>query len=249
MKERAVVMGIILALSLPVNVYAQGSWQSGEGGWYYIQEDGTPASGWIEENGKSYYLFQDGRCATDTITPDGYYVDSQGEWYRRSASILDVTFQAPDQFLKPAAGTPDWTGGESLEKLKDTVIKVFGGKRNIVITDTCIEYRAVKEKKVLMGLYKDSSREDYRLDIRIELNSESSDMTQKETYDYAVFKALLYQFSSSPEVLEQAIYSGWQGENQWQINRQTPVFAGDTQILYATGTDFGRFWLNARPEQ
>ena len=242
-------MGIVLALSLPGNAYAQGSWEQRDGSWYYLREDGARATGWVEADGKSYYLYEDGRCAMDTITPDGYYVDAGGAWYRKSTSVLeeeDILFAAPDRFIPPVQGQEGWPGMDSLILLREAVVKAFGQERTISITDTAIEYRTVKDKKVLLGLYKDMDKMSYRLDMSIKLDKESSDRKQGETYDYAVFKALLYQFSSSPDVLEQAIYSGWQGKNLWQINRMSRIIAGDCGILYASGAGYGRFWIDAR---
>ena len=74
-------------------------WQIADGKWYYMNPDGSMATGWCFENGKWYYLNGDGSMATgwiningkyyclatdgvlyvNTYTPDGYYVDTNGE--------------------------------------------------------------------------------------------------------------------------------------------------------------------------
>lgn len=70
-----------------------------------------------------------------------------------------------------------------------------------------------------------------------------TDERQTAAFDYAVFKALLYQISSSPEVLEEVLLDAWQGENRWKVNRRDWVRAGDAMILYAPGKEAGRFFI------
>jgi len=41
---------------------------------------GKMATGWIKDGDKWYYLHKDGSMATNTRTPDGYRVDSNGAW-------------------------------------------------------------------------------------------------------------------------------------------------------------------------
>ena len=75
-----------------------GSWQSNATGWWYQNADGSyPVSQWQQINGSwyyfdesgymvasmwigNYYLGESGAMLTDTVTPDGYYVDSSGAW-------------------------------------------------------------------------------------------------------------------------------------------------------------------------
>ena len=72
-----------------------------DGKWYYFRSGGQMATGWIQDGGKWYYLNGSGAMAankwvksgsywyylgsngamlTNTITPDGYRVDSEGRW-------------------------------------------------------------------------------------------------------------------------------------------------------------------------
>ncbi len=76
-------------------------WLKLDGKWYYFRSGGQMASGWIKDGGKWYYLTGSGAMAanrwvksgsywyylgsngamlTNTITPDGYRVDSEGRW-------------------------------------------------------------------------------------------------------------------------------------------------------------------------
>ena len=47
--------------------------------WYYANGDGTAYTGWVNEGG-TYYYIQRGVMLTNTVTPDGYYVDANGVW-------------------------------------------------------------------------------------------------------------------------------------------------------------------------
>ena len=54
--------------------------QSGEK-WYYYRQDGIMACNyWVKTSEKWYYLGSDGVMLKDTVTPDGYRLDSSGVW-------------------------------------------------------------------------------------------------------------------------------------------------------------------------
>ena len=74
-------------------VYTSGSWyyfnSSGQmktgwvytgGNWYYFNISGQMQTGWKVISGKYYYFYGDGHMAANEITPDGYYVNSDGVW-------------------------------------------------------------------------------------------------------------------------------------------------------------------------
>lgn len=48
--------------------------------WYYMNSDGVIKTGWIKDNNNWYFLYDNGVMAADTVTPDGYKVDSSGKW-------------------------------------------------------------------------------------------------------------------------------------------------------------------------
>lgn len=51
------------------------------GQWYFFRSNGAMAkSAWTLWKGKWYYSGADGAMLTDTMTPDGYYVDENGVW-------------------------------------------------------------------------------------------------------------------------------------------------------------------------
>lgn len=48
--------------------------------YYFMPETGEMAVGWIWVEGQWYYMNEDGALLTDTVTPDGYYVDKAGKY-------------------------------------------------------------------------------------------------------------------------------------------------------------------------
>ncbi len=63
-----------------------GTWQQNDDTtWSYVNDDGSYATGWINDNGKDYYINDDGVMLSDQVTPDGYYVDASGAWDGQAA--------------------------------------------------------------------------------------------------------------------------------------------------------------------
>lgn len=55
-------------------------WVNDEDGWKYRQANGTfVVNGWLKVDDKSYYMNEYGIMLSDTITPDGVYVNVKGE--------------------------------------------------------------------------------------------------------------------------------------------------------------------------
>lgn len=47
--------------------------------WYYANANGTAYDGWVQSKGSWYYI-SEGVMLTNTMTPDGYYVNANGVW-------------------------------------------------------------------------------------------------------------------------------------------------------------------------
>ena len=234
-------------------------WSNEADGWYYYLPDGTPGTGWVQVDGVYYCLSDTGKCFLDIMTPDGYYVNESGAWYQRGTQILGIRTAAPGQFLPVGA---EWNRSESLATLQYTIGEVFGGARLLRVTDSAIEYVSVDvessgsvtvsgnqtgaSETVLCGIYKEAEQGRYRLDIRMKLSRERMDGRTAATYDYEMFRTMVYQISSAPEILGEALYSAWQGENLWKINRENWVDTGDCQVMYTAGNGLGRFYIKPR---
>ena len=116
---------------------AEPGWAKQEDGWYFYMEDGSPGRGWVESGGASYYLLEGGKMFAGGLTPDGYYVDNDGAWYRRKEAILGGEFTAPSRALLL---TESWPGKEAFVSLKTTVSQGFSGNRTVKISDNAVEY-------------------------------------------------------------------------------------------------------------
>ena len=57
-------------------------WLQDNGSWYYLTNSGAMKTGWLKVSGKWYYAYTSGALAINTITPDGYRVNYNGEWIR-----------------------------------------------------------------------------------------------------------------------------------------------------------------------
>ncbi|MFB2766942.1 choline-binding protein A, partial [Streptococcus pneumoniae] len=55
-------------------------WVKDKGLWYYLNESGSMATGWVKVSGKWYYTYNSGDLLVNTTTPDGYRVNANGEW-------------------------------------------------------------------------------------------------------------------------------------------------------------------------
>lgn len=76
----AAAAAMMLASALTVCA-ADGTWQMDDNGWWYAFDGGGYAKdGWQEINGKQYCFNEQGYLYTDTVTPDGYFVDASGAW-------------------------------------------------------------------------------------------------------------------------------------------------------------------------
>ena len=51
------------------------------GKWYYVDVSGSmKTSQWFQVGDKWYYVDENGALAVNTVTPDGYQVNENGEW-------------------------------------------------------------------------------------------------------------------------------------------------------------------------
>ena len=60
--------------------YAFSQWAYLGDKWYFLGNDGYMLTGWQMVNGKWYYMDTTGAMMADTVTPDGYRVNQNGEW-------------------------------------------------------------------------------------------------------------------------------------------------------------------------
>lgn len=96
MKRKGLAITCLVAgLSVLTSMTAfAGQWLTDDTGWWYQNDDGSYLqNGWHEIDGKQYYFQPDGYILRDTITPDGYVVDTDGSWLPEGAESEAVKRQ------------------------------------------------------------------------------------------------------------------------------------------------------------
>lgn len=67
--------------------FIRNQWKEIGGKWYYFNQDGyMVCNAWIG----NYYVGADGAMLTDTITPDGYKVGSDGAWIQDDGKMMEL---------------------------------------------------------------------------------------------------------------------------------------------------------------
>lgn len=115
---KSLALGSIFALCIQTTSFAS-EWVSDQNGWKYKMDNGNFLyDNWHGENGKSYFLGRDyylvtnmwiphgtwyyvgadGAALQNTVTPDGYTVDSNGNCLDQNGEIIEVTFEESQQY-------------------------------------------------------------------------------------------------------------------------------------------------------
>lgn len=116
-----------LTLALPITSYAQ--WCQNENGWWYSYTDGSyPVNTWKEIDGKYYYFDGNGYMLSNTITPDGYTVGSDGAWIETIVNEPVNNNTNANEGLTPEQIAAD----EEFDRLLEEASK-NGGSTDIVI--------------------------------------------------------------------------------------------------------------------
>lgn len=205
----------------------------------------APTEGWQSRGGAWYYQYADGTWATDRMTPDGYYVDGNGAWYRRTESVLGTSLTAPERFVRPDDMGAEWQPmSASLQRFQAMILQAFPKKRGLKLSREAVTYLE-GEKKILLGLYRDTEINGYRLDLRTKLDVAAAD-NDSTRFDYQLMKGLVYQFSSTPELVTDAVYQAWMDGNAYGINRVMWVPVGDCELKYEGGDGYGKFFIRPR---
>lgn len=120
---RAGFITAIISSTMAMTAFA-GTWKwverGAETGWQYLNDDGTKASGWVLDDEKYYYIGDKGYMLTNTTTPDGFKVNSDGVWVQET---VDTSLQ-PTGYL-----------GLKWDTLADAgdYYTISGGTRHVVL--------------------------------------------------------------------------------------------------------------------
>ena len=206
------------------------------------------AAGWIKESGVSRFQLDDGSMLRDRMTPDGYFVDSDGVWKQEGQVILDQRIQSPMRFIhgyeQNFAGCLDM-----LNTFNSRIQSVANGQRIFHLYRDGITYSALADNKEtpILNLTADSQTGGYRLRISGNIGSGAFIARNIHSYDYEVFRYLCTLVSNRPSYLIDAIYQSWQAENHYGINMTNWVAAGDCAILLEVENGVGIYRIAPRP--
>ena len=89
LKDTITPDGIYVNASGEKTSYIPGWYWDPAGCWRYIQKNGYyKSNGWLQDtDGKWYYFNMGAQMETDDMTPDGYYVDTNGVWDGQPSTI------------------------------------------------------------------------------------------------------------------------------------------------------------------
>ncbi len=89
----------VLITCKPVTVYAS-QWCQDNIGWWYAKDDGTYVQNeWYKIEGQWYFFNQEGYCLTNTLTPDGYWLDENG-YFNEQKRIYSKCVFNPASYVK-----------------------------------------------------------------------------------------------------------------------------------------------------
>ncbi len=81
---------LIVSLSLLISFPSLADWEKNTTGWWYQEYNGSyPINSWKEIGNKWYYFNQDGYMLSNTVTPDGYRVGTDGAWIQGNSYIYE----------------------------------------------------------------------------------------------------------------------------------------------------------------
>lgn len=132
--KKILTTAIVLAMTATMNItiHAAG-WQQDTIGYWYQNDNGTwPFSTWqwIDGNndGKAecYYFDKNGYMLSNTITPDGYLVNSDGAWVENGVvQIQNVSLAPTDSSNTTDTETDDITESDNITETEQYAKKVF----------------------------------------------------------------------------------------------------------------------------
>ena len=75
---------VVMSMSMSMSIFADNpvGWKQTNGTWQYVKDasGSVYSNGWQWIDGKCYYFDANGNMLSNTSTPDGYYVNGDGQW-------------------------------------------------------------------------------------------------------------------------------------------------------------------------
>lgn len=201
-------------------------------------------AGWAKaDSGQWRYQREDGTYVYDGFSDDGYYVDGSGIW-RESQSILGVEIPNRGSFLPSSQAGSLTSFGQDLKPMMEAVGKDCGNSRSVTLEEQRITYfgfikqgsskqaSGAQEEQELFSFTKDSGTDGYILRVKCHLTNVKGAKPRTSWYDYQILSAILAKISPAGLKLADAVYSSWEGDNQYGIKSDEWVRVGDMAVKY-----------------
>jgi hypothetical protein len=188
-------------------------------------------SGW-KKNGTVWNWYnEDGSLLADAVTPDGYYVNGSGAWFKTTQVFMDESFNIPDYFRTASSVSSMNDFLPELNRANKRVQSALMGKRIFHVYYSGVTYSHLdnKEESLMLSMYKDSSCDGWSIRVACNLGDQHNSK-QASSIDYGVLRVLIGRFSHTPDQIADAIYESWQGSNGWKITDTSDAPVGDALI-------------------
>lgn len=213
-----------------------------------VQQTGI---GWKKQGITWTYYAADGIPQHGGFTPDGYLVDENGSWAKRGGTILGESISYPDRFV-PADQMKHWEVLLSdLERVSRQIQKALGNIRLVELDEESIRYvrtssNLISDKgDLLFSFSQDAGTNGYQMRISANLGDRKNAMTKASTYDYLMFYLLLAKISHTPDILADAIYGSWQGNNPYNLEENKEIQVGDALLSLRIQDGAGIYWIRS----
>ncbi|GLC80121.1 hypothetical protein [Lacrimispora brassicae] len=192
-----------------------GIWHKDNNGWKYQNENNQDVTGWILDNEKYYYIGDDGYMLSDTISPDGYKLLSDGSWdgalitgnWGVSTSVVEEIRKQGDSIANElrASGRP----------VENSVLHVYENKATFDIETGAPNIELIKNGG------------ECQLNIYVRLQS----------YNKKGLKELLKLTGSNSDQLYEAIFQSYETSGS-KINYETFEIIGNHQVKAVKNSNY-----------
>ena len=102
---------VVMSMSMSMSIFADNpvGWKQTNGTWQYVKDasGSVYSNGWRWIDGKCYYFDANGNMLSNTSTPDGYYVNGDGQWVYQNVVQTKEQYDKSNMVLaksSPVAG-------------------------------------------------------------------------------------------------------------------------------------------------
>ncbi len=201
-------------------------------------------AGW-QKNGESYTYYNDetGNMQFGGLTPDGYLLDANGVWSKKSMTILDVAVNVPDRYTQ-FESTESFLN--ELSAINRKIQGYFPNRRVFHVYNRSVHYYELDDNKNETEIMSFTLMSDgYELKLKARVGSRSGGSNNIYNCDYAVYQYFLAKISHGPELLADAIVDSWQGSNSYGLSLFQTVNVGDAKVKMTAENGTGIYTIHS----